>query len=627
MGNIIHLLPDSVADKIAAGEVIGRPAAAVKELLENAIDAGANNIHLVLKQAGKELIKVVDNGKGMSPMDARMCFSRHATSKISEAEDLFQLSTKGFRGEALASIAAVAQVELRTRPTDDELGTYIRIEGSEVIEQEPCQCVPGTHFSIKNLFYNVPARRRFLKSEQVEMRHIIEEFQRIVLAHPNIAFTLTHNEKEVYHLNQGNLKQRIIAIMGKKYLTELLVVEEDTTSLSIKGFVGKPEVARKTRGQQFFFVNDRFIKHHYLQHAVKSCYEGIMHDDLMPFFVLFLDIDPSRIDVNVHPSKQEIKFEDEQLVYKLLKSVVQRALGSHNVTPAIDFDQEAILDGGAWIANINKSNKEAYNPFTNGGSHQERVFKMFQNDFQSQKPVSDDWKQALQTEQLSNKENETVGTQSAITIASSGASNEHIDDDSKSMFSEHKHETNAIQIHYQYIIYQTASGLMLVDRKAALERILFERYKAQFEQAQPSAPQRQMFPQILRLPANESHILRNILSDIRMLGYLIEEKEANQFSIEGVPADMPINDHSQVIETLLEQYKLSSNEPEQDYRTQFFKTLARQNALKADKDLSLEEMHSLVDKLFGCDMSYISPSGQATYTRLTLNEIASLLKR
>ncbi|MCL4123797.1 UNVERIFIED_CONTAM: hypothetical protein GTU68_006075 [Idotea baltica] len=627
MSNIINLLPDAVADKIAAGEVISRPAAAVKELLENSIDANATTIHLVLKHAGKELIKVVDNGAGMSPIDARMCFARHATSKIKNADDLFNLSTKGFRGEALASIASIAQVELRTKQANDELGTLIRIEGSEVIEQEPCQCATGTHFTIKNLFYNVPARRKFLKSEQVEMRHVLDEFQRVVLAHPDISFTLTHNDKEVYHLTQGNLKQRIVALMGKKYLSEIIVVEEDTTSLSIKGYVGKPEVARKTRGQQFFFVNNRYIKHHYLQHAVKTCFEGLMNDELVPFFVLFLDIDPSKIDVNVHPSKQEIKFEDEQLVYKLLKSVIQRALGSHNVTPTIDFDQEAILDGGAWLANIPQTDEEKgspnYNPFNNSGKKQQQVLQMFQNDFKGTTPQNDDWQNALKTVDFPEEPSENIST---ITIASSSSNKQNTTENSGSLFPDNKQDAQPFQVHNKYIFYQIKTGILLVDQQAALERILFERYKTQFEHDQPGAQQTQMFPETMRLPADDSHILRSVLSDIRILGYIIEEVDENTFSIEGVPTDMNINDHRSVIETLLEQYKISATSKDSDYRSSFFRELARQNALKAEKQLSVEEMRNLVDKLFGCSMSYISPSGQSTYTRLSLTDIASLFK-
>lgn len=652
MGNIISLLPDSVADKIAAGEVIGRPAAAVKELLENAIDAKASIIQLVLKNAGKELIKVVDNGIGMSPMDARLCFSRHATSKIKEAEDLFQLNTKGFRGEALASIAAVSQVEMRTKQAEDELGTYIRIEGSLVIDQEPCQCLTGTQFSIKNLFYNVPARRKFLKSEQVEMRHVLEEFHRIVLAHPNIAFTLNHDDKEIYHLNSGNLKQRIIAMMGKRYVSEILPVEEDTTSLSIKGFVGKPEVARKTRGQQFFFVNDRFVKHHYLQHAVKSCFAGLMHDDLTPFFVLFLDIDPSKIDVNIHPSKQEIKFEDEQLVYKLLKSVVQRALGSHNITPTLDFDQEAILDGGAWITNMQQSSKKSvdkgsndYNPFSEQEKRDAEVMKMFRNDFKGNTnkpnitPKQQGWEEALQTQAVNNNNGDKK--EALFTVVSSAGNSDDAPKvknitssgslvNKKDLFSDEEQVSQPFQVHGKYIFHQIKSGILVIDQSAALERILFERYKAQFQQEQASAPQKEMFPQIINLPASDSHILRSVLGDMRSLGYLIEEKSVNSFSIEGVPADMPISDHRQVIETLLEQYKISAtviDSDKNDYRSSFFRELAKQNVSKANKQLSIEEMKSLVDKLFGCEYSYVSPSGVPTCTRLSLAEIGGLFNR
>ncbi len=639
MGNIINLLPDSVADKIAAGEVIGRPAAAVKELLENAIDAQASHIQLILKNAGTSLIKVVDNGIGMSPMDARLCFSRHATSKIKNAEDLFNLNTKGFRGEALASIAAIAQVELKTKQAEDELGTYIRIEGSKLIEQENCQCATGTQFYVKNLFYNVPARRNFLKKESIEMKYVLEEFQRIVLAHPNISFTLNHNDKEIYHLNRGNLKQRIVAIMNKKYNDKLLVLKEETTSLNISGFIGKPEIARKTRGQQYFFVNNRFVKHHYLQHAIKSCYEGIMHDELNPFFVIFLDIDPARIDVNVHPSKQEIKFEDEKLVYKLLKSVVQKALASHNVIPTIDFDQEAILDGNAWISKLglpNKANNETYNPFNQEPPKQKRVENMFRNDFNGNKqpsPMQQNWQEALKVNPVFDEEkpqNEPqVLTVASGTILPSKLNNKATNgNENNSLFNEQKLATKAIQIHDKYIIYQIKTGILLVNQKAALERILYEKFKAQFEAKKQAFPQQVMFAQTISLPASESHILRSMVNEMKNLGIHISEVEANNFAIEAVPADLGIKDHRQIIELLLENYKASSIEENglQQFKDKFLIALAKQNVQKATTQLNTEELNNFIDKLFACQYSYVSPSGEPTCTTLNLSDLAELFK-
>src|SRR5476651_2423752 len=340
MADIIHLLPDAVANQIAAGEVVQRPASAVKELVENSIDAGADRIQVILKEAGKALIQVIDNGMGMSVTDARMCFERHATSKIRKADDLFAIRTMGFRGEAMASIAAIAQVELKTRRYDDELGTSILIEGSEVIKQEPCQCEAGTSISIKNLFYNTPARRNFLKGNPVETRHIIDELQRIALANPGVFFTMHHDGQEVYHLPATTLKQRVIHLLGNNYNQRLVPVEEDTTIIKLHGYVGKPEFARKTRGEQFFFVNNRFIKDAYLNHAVLTAFEELLPDESYPLYVLFIDIDPSKIDINVHPTKTEIKYQDDKAIYAIIRSAVKRALGKYNITPTLDFDQE-----------------------------------------------------------------------------------------------------------------------------------------------------------------------------------------------------------------------------------------------------------------------------------------------
>ena len=347
--DIIRLLPDNIANQIAAGEVIQRPASAVKELMENSIDSGATHIKLICKMAGKTLIQVIDNGCGMSETDARMSFEKHATSKIRTAEDLFNIRTMGFRGEALASIAAIAQVELKTRQTGEQLGTCIEIEGMKVTKQEPCQTPEGTSIAIKNLFFNVPARRNFLKSDSVELKNIIDEFQRIALAHPKIGFQLYNNDYEMYHLKPGNLKQRIVAIFGDNYAEKIVPVEEKSYALHVYGFVGKPEFSKKTRGEQFIFVNNRFIKSAYLNHAVSMAFEQMMPKDQFPFFVLFLDIDPTKIDINVHPAKHEIKFEDERLVYTFVNLGVKHSLGAYSVSPTLDFNQEAHLNqGGAF---------------------------------------------------------------------------------------------------------------------------------------------------------------------------------------------------------------------------------------------------------------------------------------
>src|SRR5471030_29055 len=340
MPDIIQLLPDAVANQIAAGEVVQRPASAVKELIENAIDAGADKIQLILKDAGKSMIQVIDNGCGMSMTDARMSFERHATSKIRKAEDLFAIRTMGFRGESMASIAAISQVELKTRRHEDELGTCIIIEGSEMIRQEACSANTCTSISIRNLFYNTPARRNFLKSNPVEMRHIIDEFQRVALANPQIFFTLHHDGQEVYHLPAASLKQRIVHLLGNQYNQRLVPVEEDTTIIKLRGFVGKPEFARRTRGEQFFFVNNRFIKDAYLNHAVITAFEELLPHESYPLYVLFIDIDPARIDINVHPTKTEIKYQDDKAIYAIIRSAVKRSLGRYNITPSLDFEND-----------------------------------------------------------------------------------------------------------------------------------------------------------------------------------------------------------------------------------------------------------------------------------------------
>ncbi|MEQ8811903.1 MAG: DNA mismatch repair endonuclease MutL, partial [Imperialibacter sp.] len=340
MSDIIRLLPESLANQIAAGEVVQRPASAVKELLENSVDAGATSIQLIVKEAGKQLIRVIDNGVGMSETDARMSFERHATSKLRTPEDLFRIQTKGFRGEALASIAAVAQVELKTKRKESELGSFICIEGSEIKKQEPCVTPQGSTVSVKNLFFNVPARRNFLKSNPVEMRHIIDEFQRVALAHPGIAFSLHQNDLPVYQLEEGKLSGRIIGLFNKNYREQLVPVDESTDQIKIHGYIGKPEFSKKTRGEQFFFINNRYIKNNYLNHALTSAFEGLLSADTHPFYVLFIDMNPSKIDINVHPTKTEVKFEDERLIYGVVKSAIRQALGAHNIAPSLDFNYD-----------------------------------------------------------------------------------------------------------------------------------------------------------------------------------------------------------------------------------------------------------------------------------------------
>jgi len=612
LANIIKVLPDSVADKIAAGEVIVRPASAVKELMENAIDAEATKIDLIVKEAGKNLIQVIDNGKGMSPTDARLSFSRHATSKINSADDLFSIYTKGFRGEALASIAAIAQVELKTRTASDELGTEILIEGGKVSHQNPTACNKGTSLSIKNLFYNVPARRRFLKSNSVEMRHIIDEFQRIALAHPNIAFSLTHNDKELFRLRKGNLKQRIISIMGKRYNQGLVPVNEETTSLNIKGFIGKPELARKTRGQQFFFVNNRFIRSAYLNHAIKEKYSGIIANDLTPFYVIFIDIDATRIDVNVHPSKQEIKFEDEKLVYTFLSAAVQKALGAYNVVPTLDFNQESFLGHAAWIPQKPERPKSYYNPFETQPSRPQQS-----GSFSSNRLSSANWQSALATQPINQNQQEEN-----VTII---PSKEMEDVDANAPLFNEK-EIQPFQVHQQYIFYQTKSGVIIINQLAALERIFYSRFYGNIKNGDIAQPQQLLFPIQINLPVSDSDLLRSILIEIKSIGYLINELNENTYEIKGFPSGIPEVDLEKNIEAILEQHKWDLENPTDEHENALVRAIARQHALKANNALNADEMRSLIDQLFGCEMAHLSPSGEPTFVRMSLNDIASFFK-
>jgi len=464
MPDVIKLLPDAIANQIAAGEVIQRPASAVKELLENAIDAGATEIRLIVKDAGKNLIQVIDNGCGMSPTDARMSFERHATSKIRKSDDLFHIRTMGFRGEALASMAAIAQVEMKSRRPEEEVGTEIFIEASEVKRQEPCQMLPGTNIAIRNLFFNTPARRQFLKSNQVEMRHIIDEFQRVALAFPQLSFSLFHNSMELFNLPPGTLRKRIVKLFGNSYNERLVPVDESTDVVRISGFIGKPEFARKTRGEQYFFVNRRFIKSPYLHHAIRSAFDDLLPEKSYPLYVIFLQLDPGSIDINVHPTKQEVKFQDERIIYAYLQSAVKRALGKYSVTPSLDFENEAGIEKSAkWIEAMqemqsmqpppeDRQRDEVYNPFYPGG-------RPPRNDLDAK------WKEYFETEEIEDSSSST--DEESITVPSAwdtATQNDHVEDNVP------------VQIHASYILATIKGGLILLDQQSAHECVLYERF-------------------------------------------------------------------------------------------------------------------------------------------------------
>ena len=615
MADVIQLLPDAIANQIAAGEVIQRPASVVKELVENAIDAGSNNIQVIIKDAGKTLIQVIDNGCGMSETDARLSFERHATSKIRMAKDLFAIRTMGFRGEALASIAAVAQVEMRTRQAQSEVGTRLLVEGSECKLQEPCTSPPGTSFSVKNLFYNVPARRNFLKSNPVEMRHIIDEFQRIAIAHPDVFFSLHHNQSELFHLTPGNLRQRMVAILGNNANPKLVPVNEETDILKISGFVGKPEFAKKTRGDQWLYVNQRFIKSGYLNHAVAGAYEDLLPADSFPMYVLLIEIDPARIDINVHPTKQEIKFDDDRLVYNYLKVAVRHALGQHNVTPTLDFDQDP---------GLHHMTSQAYRPFPQQQEHNAstapatRSGSGVPNYTTPEKRAASNlqhWEKLFEV--ALPQEEETAQAPTSVTIESKWSDAPTLDDNQQSFSREQK---EPYQVHGTFIISQIKSGFLLIDQQAAHERILFEQYMQTLER-QKAVTQKALFPRNVHLSPADAALLREILPEIQDLGFEISEFGSNTFIIGGIPADWKgsVNEEA-VIELLLEQYK-ANLELKLPARENIARSMARSAAIKRGQLLTGVEMRTLIDQLFACEVPFASPAGRPCFLTFELDEL------
>jgi DNA mismatch repair protein MutL len=595
VSDIIQLLPASVANQIAAGEVIQRPASAVKELLENAVDAGATTIKVILKDSGKTLIQVVDNGTGMSETDARMSFERHATSKITKADDLFNIRTKGFRGEALASIAAIAQVELKTRTSTSETGTCIETEGGEIKDQSPCNCAAGTSFSVKNLFYNVPARRNFLKTDLVEFRHILEEFERISLPHPELAFSLYHNNQVVFQLEKSSFRQRIIALFGSNYNERLVPVEQETDIINLSGYIGKPEHARKTRGEQYFFVNKRFIKSSYLNHAVQKAYEQLLGNDSFPSYFIFLEVDPKTIDINIHPTKTEIKFEDERSIYAILRSSIKRSLGIYNITPTIDFDQEMSFAGipaksdKDFIPEPGIKTDPYYNPFREKKTNREQLYESLKTGAdQLELPGSE---VAEQGEILLPKEEKTV-----------------------------------FPLQGKYIVSAVKSGLMLIDQQAAHERILYEYYLAMIGDLK-AASQQELFPKTIELSAGDAALITDLQEEIKGVGFELSAFGKNTFVINGVPADLAHLDGALLLESLLETYKQNRSEVVIEKREQVARALAKQAAIKAGTILSQKEMHDMIDRLFACAMPFHGINGKTIVTTLTFSDIEKLFKK
>jgi DNA mismatch repair protein MutL len=588
---LITVLPDHIANQIAAGEVIQRPASAVKELLENAVDAGATAIQLIVNDAGKSLVQVVDNGKGMNEADARLCFGRHATSKISRIEDLFCIQTMGFRGEALASIAAVAQVELRTRTEESELGFYVEVENSQLIKAEPIAAPQGTSVAMKNLFFNVPARRNFLKSNAAEMRHIIEEFTRVALAFPSIAFSLHANHQQLFQLESGTLKQRVVQLMGAAYESRLVTVKEETDYLTIRGFVGKPDTARKTRGEQYFFVNNRFIRSSYLHHAIMNAFQGMLAPDHFPLYVLFIDLDPQQIDINVHPTKQEIKFEDEKIVYAFVQAAVKHALAQFSITPTLDFDLDASIQQLSSIQQPFTEEKKSavadsalFRSFTQKNqAHliQPSGFRSYRADWEAQEPEPTTTNPLL-----------SAGTRESLQ-AITGLLN-------------------------TYILYPNREGLWLIDQQRAHERILYEQLE-QSSAEKPIATQRSMFPVTLSLPAADAVLLSELRTPLTALGFLLEVGAGGEFIIQGTPSDMQAGQEKIIIEQLLEEYKHFNSDAEYTLREKLIRSMVKQRCIKIGTPLTEKEMQELVTQLLACKYPEQTPDGKPTY--LSINKV------
>ena len=602
MADIINLLPENIANQIAAGEVVQRPSSVVKELLENAVDAGATQISLLVKEGGKALIQVIDNGKGMSETDARMCFERHATSKIKTADDLFAISTKGFRGEALAAISSVAQVELKTKTAEALTGTSVIIEGGNFISQEPCQCANGTSFSVKNLFFNVPARRNFLKDDTIELRHIIDEFERVAMAHTDVGFKLISNTNEVYNLPPTNLLLRVAGLAGNTLKDKLVAVNEQTPNISISGYVGTPASSKKKRGLQYFFVNNRFIKSAYLDHAVKSAYFQLIPEGEYPAYFLFITVPPNVIDVNIHPTKTEIKFEDEKTVYAILKTSVKRALGKNNLAPSIDFDQEQIVEFNySKNQGVPQAPKIQYNP----------SYNPFNDKGETKSAANTDWKSLY--EDYVKPENQHNYTQTQP---------------EENLFHAEKTEVSfdkVFQLQNKYIIAVIGDGLLLIDQQRAHERIMYEHYKKSAQH--PIHSQQELFPQTVELSGADMFLLKELNDDLKNLGFDIVPFGKDTIVVQGVPADLSSLNSVEVLNGLLENYKLNNLDIKLDKGENICRALAQNTCIKYGKELQFEEMKLLVEHLFACDEHAHSPQGKIVYTQINQTDIDKLFKR
>ena len=609
MSDIIKLLPDSVANQIAAGEVIQRPASVVKELTENAVDAGATEISVVIRDAGRTLVQVIDNGCGMSETDARLSFERHATSKISSADDLFIITTKGFRGEALASIAAVSMTELRTRREEDEAGTLVEINNSRVTRQEPCSCAAGSVFSVRNLFYNVPARRKFLKSDTTEFRHIITEFQRVALAHPEIRFNLTHNDQEIYRLPAGNHRQRIAGLFGKHYNQNLVSVETSTSIVTVSGFAGKPENARRSAGEQFFFVNNRFIRHPYLHRAVLEAYQGLLPPDTLPAYFIYMTADPATIDVNIHPTKTEVKFEDERSVWQIMLASVREALGRFNVVPSLDFGPEGAVEIPVIMGNTPPPPlpqievDHTFNPFE--GTEYQRPETKWKWDAERNPPR--DWESLFTiTARSGNKsESESGDDMSTGQSADSGQATG---------------QRRFFQVKNRYIMCPVISGIMMIDQRRAHERVLYEKYLTSLGDG-PKPAQVSLFPVEAELNPGDMVIIEEIGDQLRMLGFEIKAGKNGRVTITGHPAASRNANPLSMLETIIAEYKHSMGDPAIGARERIALSMARASAIQYGTPLTHTEMEELFDMLFACALPNYSPSGKTVMNIITLEEL------
>ncbi len=690
MLDIIQLLPDAIANQIAAGEVVQRPASVIKELLENSIDAKATKIQLVVREAGKTLIQVIDNGLGMSTTDARMSFERHATSKIRTTDDIFNIRTMGFRGEALASIAAVAQVEMRTRRTIDEMGILIEVEGSTLKKQESISTPIGTSISVKNLFFNVPARRNFLKTNAVEMRHILDEFQRVALAHPQVEFVLFHNDTEIYNLPEGKLSHRIVGIFGKSYREQLIDCNEETPLVRVSGYVGKPEQSKKTRGEQFFFANKRYIKHSYLHHAVMTAFDGLLPKEYHPFYVIFLEIEPIHIDINVHPTKTEIKFDDERTVYAIVQAAVRRALGSHNIAPVLDFENDVNFDLQKFAEknnligknNISDKNLNNSSNFGNYTTNNNRIFSsgfssdnykeiLSQEKLENQQKNQDKNQDKNQNKKENNNENdlksyEKTPTQKSnvdnwqkiyqnfkdnipeenitknVLFEENNAENYFKNNEYNNQYNDNNDFKNEVtfksgidnfasdgedtkatfQLNNRYIVTQIRSGLMLIDQHLAHQRILYDRYLLLLTNKK-GVSQQLLFPiKIIFNPADFA-ILEEMKEEVLALGFVFDVIKVGEILLLGIPAGIPSENEKNILESLIEQFKMHKAEITLETHQHIARALAQRTAMRQIK-LAPMEINSLIAQLFASSNPNYTPIGEKIIVTLDMGRVAQL---